>query len=94
MNKYQEALKTIMWETDTNQRHHLTGEYMLVRDIREDECYLLQELVEKETPKKPYKYTDNLGLEHEYCPICNDKSHKVYAKVPYCQYCGQKLGWR
>jgi hypothetical protein len=53
----------------------------------------IKELVDKATPKKPLKYVDTIGLEHEYCPRCNDTQVTVYAMQPYCKMCGQKIDW-
>lgn len=86
MNKYQEALnkiKTEFWE-------------WYGWDHCEEETNTLQELVDKETPKKV--------VEKEIMCWLNDKPH-YYAKCPncnsavknngiiYCSQCGQKLDW-
>lgn len=46
----------------------------------------LQELVDKEIPKKPYKNYGNIGN----CPMCQQQIHAFY---DYCCWCGQKLDW-
>lgn len=50
----------------------------------------LQELVEKETPKK----VKILDLYVPCCPICNNLLESdLYNKPNYCAYCGQALDW-
>lgn len=74
MNKHQKALNTLRKEYLNNESK---------------ECDLLQELVDKSTPKKP----DPI---YKRCPRC---CHKVgwnyYAdkKLEYCPNCGQSLDW-
>ena len=89
MNKYQEALLKL-------------GEYTVVLSwsknqtcsINElNEFKLLQELVDKATPKKPIISSyDEFGYvdfyEHHYCPNCKNKVDKAY-----CPACGQKIDW-
>lgn len=42
-----EALKTLEWETRTNEMHHLTGEYMLVHDVRYKECDTIKQALQR-----------------------------------------------
>ena len=85
MSKYQEALKRLK-----------TNEYLTSREQRQY-YNLLQELVNKETPKKPKSKLYGITGEGEtfmyhYCPICGFYSvEKDYAN--YCPNCGQKLDW-
>ena len=85
MNKYQEQLNQII------------KEYYQLGDIIHDlykyadypdniKCDLLQELVDKATPKKPYK--------SYYCPNCKkDFLKSLNGYEDYCGGCGQKLDW-
>lgn len=87
MNKYQEAL-------DRQKQN--------VKKLREkefveyaDDFKTLQELVDKETPMKPYK--DELSYSGYRCSNCNSniyelRSHNI-VNTPYCIWCGQKLDW-
>lgn len=80
MSKYQEALKRLR-----------TNEYLTSREQRKY-YNLLQELVDKETPKKPAQHIHSKTKEVYYeCRGCGiagiTKAHK------YCSECGQKLDW-
>ena len=61
---------------------------------------ILQELVDKETPKKYKIKTDKDGRTIWVCPKCNETLVKFWSEVetvshlPYCYMCGQKLDWR
>lgn len=91
MNKYQEAFKSI----SDNKYQYGTDE----------EWELLQELVDKATPKKPPKEYVVYGTYY-ICPSCgylietysnmHDKNYKrvVINTSCYCSKCGQKLDWR
>lgn len=74
MNKYQEALNQI--------KHELYAE--------EDDynVSLMQELVDKETPKKPLPPKDTFFLHQ--CPNC--KVDFIGSSIDRCQ-CGQKIDW-
>lgn len=49
------------------------------------DCYkLIREALEKQTPKKPIKYKDEI-----VCPSCKT----LVGSSPYCRYCGQALDW-
>ena len=76
MNKYQEAL---------DRKVYVESEHYDEKDIN-----LLQELVDKATPKKPYFL--NYGgyqIGNWKCPICDG----FVARDNYCKYCGQALDW-
>lgn len=89
MNKYKEALhffESYIGVTDSTVTNNLVEEYV---DI-------LNELIDKETPKKPLTPEQN----HHVCPCCEccvypigQKSswYKVFSK--YCGNCGQRLDW-
>ncbi|PXX73399.1 hypothetical protein [Dielma fastidiosa] len=80
MNKYQEALN-IFCEQNTFKD--------IDKNTLNENYKILQELVDKATPKKPYR------AEWGYrCPTCN--GYEVYDyeydnTFEYCSNCGQKL---
>lgn len=91
MNKYQEALDCI-------KRFYTESEHYDEEDIR-----LLQELVDKATPKKIIKIdkkdiygvrkesiTDIVGYMCE-CPNCKTRFGWLSIS-PYCRFCGQAFG--
>lgn len=87
MNKYQEALNRITKTAFKNET--------LQSDL---ECfYKLQELVNKETPMKPFvsELNDEEMIEVEF--QCCDNGYaceKDRMHVPnYCDKCGQKIDW-
>lgn len=105
MNKYEEALNSIEEKTTK------TIEYPLTPAIKfrycGDEVDILQELVDKATPKKPIKnklgkisLLDRLvGIEATYtCPNCGNALLKHYMnerqETRDCWDCGQALNWR
>ena len=52
---------------------------------------VLQELVERDTPKKPIiKKNDKFGVIFD-CPNCGKKNS--YAPMKFCYDCGQALDW-
>ena len=59
---------------------------------------LIQELVEKATPKKGVWKCDNFGDGTLCCPNCKKPIVNVWSKADYkpnyCHYCGQALDWR
>lgn len=92
MNKYEEAfdeLKEVLY---------LPDKYL------EKRLNILQELVEKATPQKPYK-TEAVGEHYYACPRCGSLIKEEYhvkniLKSPSkdilpngCQYCLQTLDW-
>lgn len=89
MNKYQEALDKIkiMGDKDLYNERHLEW------------CNTLQELVDKETPKKLKSKTDKDGRLLLICPNCGDVYMKFWSDVEtiscrkHCDECGQKLDW-
>lgn len=86
MNKYQEPLNNV-------KRVYVESEHYDEEDIR-----LLQELVEKATPKKPKSKTiyykcrgdDTLYYFDFICPVCN---RGAVENMEYCYQCGQALDW-
>ena len=87
MNKYQEALDRIK-----NKVAIIDGEKMKIGLAYCNTLPILQELVDKETPKKvKIKEFDN-GEYGAYCPSCNS-GMPFHWKMKYCPSCGQKLDW-
>ena len=88
MNKYQEALDNmIYYSQDTT-------------DLTEEECFrLLQELVDRATPKKVKVVPGDRLRFDGLCPNCNrplfDGSDMFFKEKRYqfCDYCGQALDW-
>lgn len=84
MNKYQEALDDIKYNT----------RYRYVT-FKRSSLETLQELVDKETPKKVFKES----LQDALCVKCGSYinfdmlNNKIEHAPKYCAYCGQKLDW-
>ena len=54
----------------------------------------LQELLEKETPKKVIEAAAYQYTRAAKCPVCNKRySMSNSKKYIYCPHCGQKLDW-
>lgn len=87
MNKYQEALERICNNLICGGECAVGGK----------PCSLLepiQELVDKETPKKVIKFTSEITNSEEAltfytCPKCR----MLLSNDNYCPKCGQKLDW-
>lgn len=96
MNKYQEALNEIRYRfTTIYGNENRDGSERKRRDMR---LNTLQELVDKETPKK-VKVIDEPDLGYiYYCPDCgatlmvNRNKHPKHL-FNYCGKCSQKLDW-
>ena len=90
MNKYQEALNAIKTEPKIQDYY---GDYINFFDKDDEDIALLQELVDKATPKKVTQF------EHEgnmYC-WCHECDHVEMIKeidfMNYCPNCGKRLDW-
>ena len=80
LNRYQEALNNV-------KRVYVESEHYDEEDIR-----LLQELVDKATPKKVDKYSRHKDLEPTcFCPLCENIVEK---EQKHCPECGQKLDFK
>lgn len=98
MNKYQEALNTLREKVYTNHFQPITLEYQYFKEFK-----TLQELVDKEIPKKPTKRQETDVVIDEYtaydCPVCKQEQIITFEleivgfKAPYCRHCGQALDW-
>ena len=94
-NKYQEALGYIA-DNFIDNIEVKDGKPM----NKETKCVMtLQELVNKETPKKlseakiPYSIEIPAYMVVKTCPKCNRKFDYRNMGVNYCSSCGQKLDW-
>lgn len=105
MNKYQEALDDIKYTVvdEVADGYH---EPKTVEDFNYSQCELMQELVNKETPKKPidqgYKLSwieKLLGVQKPYrCPHCYNSCLVKYAPNgrninSHCYECGGAVDW-
>ena len=75
MNKYQEALKKLRKIEQTE-------------NTWDENCDVLQELVDKATPKKPIQKAAGRTV----CPNC-ERSIAREVSPRYCSVCGQRLDW-
>lgn len=88
MNKYQEAMNYLWKSYDENKIYGIASRGYLA---------MLQELVEKETPKKPVEIQDDIfGDYHHACPNCGQGAIVIAVRTdgklyPRCPFCGQKL---
>lgn len=86
-NKYQEALDII------------SSRCVETSDNDEKQMDLLQELVDKATPKKLSEAKIQYSIEIpaymvvKTCPKCNRKFDYKNMGVNYCSICGQHLDW-
>ena len=94
MNKYQEALSNIRYYYAQSQKYKKLQKYNAIRQLE-----TLQELVDRDTPKKPKIrafneaepwYCADHFIERKSCPSCG---HKLLNKDSYCCVCGQALDW-
>lgn len=108
MNKYQEALNTLKSKeiklfAYKNQNNVIEEHQPTLFDFYHSEIFILQELVDKETPKK---VVSNTNIEPYWvCPVCGNfliekseaRNLKPFVKhvflEDYCHKCGQKLDW-
>ena len=98
MNKYQEALDGLVNVKENFVYHE--GKMIQIKNIKN--AKLLQELVDKATPKKPIKLDYKLLLDEGWryeCPICkcaigiNTNAFDYTQEEGYCPTCGQALDW-
>lgn len=88
MNKYQEAINYLWKSYDGNKIYGIASRGYLE---------MLQELVDKETPKKPVEIQDDIfGDYHLVCPNCGEGGIIIATRTdgklyPRCPFCGQKL---
>ena len=101
MNKYQEALNVLVNQPENFV--YSSGQMIQTRNRKETK--ILQELVDKEKPMKPYyqDMTSSLGgvddvsrttIQELTCRQCDYAYLNDYINdYEYCAYCGQKLDW-
>ena len=86
MNKYQEALDNVD-KCRVNKTLNIN-----IKDI-----LILQELVDKATPKKPeYLNYGGYKIGNYHCPNCNSIiviDNRNYKLPKYCDECGQAFDW-
>lgn len=95
-NKYQEALDNAISDIE----YCYNDSFEEVPEKRLDEIKLLQELVDKETPKD-VEYTEHDdfadGYPVYYTAICPNRDREFEVEFEehydYCPNCGQKLKW-
>jgi hypothetical protein len=83
MNKYQEALSNIRYYYAQSQKYKKLQKYNAKRQLE-----TLQELVDKDTPKKPIQKAAGRTV----CPNC-ERSTAREVSPRYCSICGQRLDW-
>lgn len=82
MNKYQEALDRF---------EEAFRNITLDDDLTNERRDLIQELVDKETPKKPInQFETDFGLGNVGDCVCGAE---VNYQQMYCSECGQKIDW-
>lgn len=93
MNKYQEALDRLCENNFFDEKGNCNCDLIVM------DCILMQELVDKATPKKPI-YKDDLFVSkrHLFCAHCGSRLSNSYNFIdrtmyPYCPYCGGKQDW-
>ena len=79
MNKYEEALNMLLMRTS----EHLGFEMNYEKN-------LLQELVDKTTPKKVVNWLRDKSMA--CCPYCDSAGYSE-EKHNHCYYCGQAIDW-
>ena len=83
MNRYQEALKKLRKIEQTE-------------NTWDENCEVLQELVDKATPKKP-----DITVHNGFCPNCHqafglERTKEAMIRprwFSFCPYCGQAIDW-
>ena len=93
MNKYQKALGYIV----DNFLDDIGVIYGKPNNLETECVMVIQELIDKETPKKPvYRQFMRNTPQHEFresCPNCNNVFDYDELGKKYCGNCGQKLDW-
>ena len=91
MNKYKEALLSIKFSLGMR----VKPKY--VYESEKENFDILEELVEKATPKKGILKYDDFGDGTLCCPNCKNPIINVWNKrnykPKYCHCCGQRIDW-
>ncbi len=100
MNKYQESLNLIIKNSCHKKTTCKECDFeKYCNSIAKEKFDNLQELVEKETPKKPDYEGDGYDEKGEIiydtwiCPNCGKRYEVDYDEYDYCPNCGQKIDW-
>ena len=83
MSKYTEALSSIYFTMHNRVKPRALGH------CEDKNLELLEELVERATPKKPTSEKEIFYL----CPVCNEFVGDEYDSDNYCHNCGQAIDW-
>lgn len=96
MNKYQEAFNDIV-------NNGISVDYFneqTDKNDNENTILIIQELVDKETPKKvkmeKERLLNDFEIERHLCPSCDRQVKSILEPeyyIYYCKNCGQKLDW-
>ncbi len=104
MNKYQKALSELKHSDIKlhvyNEQDNIIEEHQpTIYDFYHDEIFVLKELVEKATPKKPLDVQEPV-LKWGLCPNCkgelnmfHGRPNRVLLNEKYCRDCGQAIDW-
>ena len=85
MNKFEEALIFLRSEDVTEwSNDKLELLYFHLDNI--------EKLVDKATPKKPFRIHNNMNLLAYRCPVCAKRTYTNFRRN-YCSECGQALEW-
>lgn len=98
-NKYQEALDNAISDIE----YCYNDSFEEVPEKRLKEVELLQQLVDKETPKEPIDKGFKNDILQYKCPTCkigkvgqicdNGRKKECIGFTNYCPNCGQKINW-
>lgn len=101
MNKYQVALNVIK-----EKRNIISFEFAIVDDNDISKHFeateVLQELVDRATPKKPNKETDSVYGTSYYCSNCGtfitriideQRKEEIFNKDKGCKHCLHEIDW-
>ena len=87
MSKYTEALSSVYFTLHNRVKPKALGH------CEDKNLELLEELIERAIPKKPYYWGDWYGDEYWKCPCCEKTYDVDYGKNNYCLNCGQAIDW-
>ena len=91
MSKYQETLNFIE-NVVIDELSNGYDEPRYFRDFHPGVIRAMQELVDKEIPRKP-KIFDSVPRAR--CNVCNNgiRTYSDSNQIKYCHWCGQKIDW-
>lgn len=90
------AIQWLKFDKAMTEFNPLTGEVTPLDNDSEKVSTALTiaiDALEKQIPKKPMG--DLNSVPHYRCPVCKNAVvlYEYSAKLPHCQWCGQKLDW-